>query len=98
MKTTTCQIAATSKSVLSSFVYAAREITRTQDSCSQTSLRKSKLFATAAVATVRPVALAVFQQFSDLIAGMDSVRVTFGLKFSAEAGAIICWRLLSTLR
>ena len=43
----------------------------------------------AAVAAAKPVASAVVRQFRDLVDGTNSVRVKFGLKFSAEAGAII---------
>ena len=42
-----------------------------------------------AVAKVKPVAIAVVQQFAGAIEGTTSVKVKFGLKFSAEAGAII---------
>jgi hypothetical protein len=42
-----------------------------------------------AVAKVKPVALAVVRQFTDAIHGTSSVKVKFGLKFTADAGAII---------
>lgn len=43
----------------------------------------------AAVARVRPAVLAVAQQFACSAQGRTSVKVKFGLKFNAEAGAII---------
>jgi hypothetical protein len=43
----------------------------------------------AAISTIRPVAVAVVQQFANAVAGTNAVKVKFGLKFSAEAGAII---------
>lgn len=43
----------------------------------------------AAVARIKPVAVAVVEQFADAVHGTTSVRVKFGLKFNAEAGAII---------
>lgn len=43
----------------------------------------------AAVARVKPVAVAVVKQFAEAVHGTTSVKVTFGLKFNAEAGAII---------
>jgi hypothetical protein len=42
-----------------------------------------------AVARVKPVATAVVQQLASGMAGTTSVKVKFGLKFTAEAGAII---------
>ena len=52
-------------------------------------LDKSAQSFEAAVATVRPAALALVQQFANLAKGTKSVQVKFGVKFSAEAGAII---------
>lgn len=43
----------------------------------------------AAVARVKPVAVAVVEQFAEAVHGTTSVKVTFGLKFNAEAGAVI---------
>lgn len=54
-----------------------------------TAVEKSAATLEAAVAAARPVAAAVVGQFRDLVDGASSVRVKFGLKFSAEAGAII---------
>jgi hypothetical protein len=42
-----------------------------------------------AVARVKPVAIAIVEQFVDALHGANSVKVKFGLKFNAEAGAII---------
>jgi hypothetical protein len=53
------------------------------------SLEKSVQSFEAAVASIKPAALTIVQQFADIAAGTSSVRLTFGLKFSAEAGAII---------
>ena len=55
----------------------------------QTVLEKSVGSFDAAIAKVRPVALAVVEQFANAVSGPTSVKVKFGLKFSAEAGAII---------
>ena len=43
----------------------------------------------AALARVKPVAVAVVEQFADAVRGTTSVTVKFGLKFNAEAGVII---------
>lgn len=43
----------------------------------------------AAVARVKPVAIAIVEQFVEALHGTSSVKVKFGLKFNAEAGAII---------
>jgi hypothetical protein len=43
----------------------------------------------AALARVKPVAAAIVEQFASAIHGTSSVKVKFGLKFNAEAGAII---------
>jgi len=43
----------------------------------------------AALTRIRPVAAAVVEQFADAVRGTTSVKVKFGLKFNAEAGAII---------
>jgi Trypsin-co-occurring domain 1 len=43
----------------------------------------------AALTKVKPVAVAIVEQFAGAIRGTTSVKVKFGLKFNAEAGAII---------
>lgn len=52
-------------------------------------LEKSAQSFEAAVAAIRPVALTIVRQFADIAAGTSSVRLKFGLKFTAEAGAVI---------
>jgi hypothetical protein len=52
-------------------------------------LDKSAQTFEAVVASVRPVALALVQQFANLGSGTNSIRVKFGIKISAAAGAII---------
>ena len=42
-----------------------------------------------AISRIKPAAVAVAEQFADTVRGTTSVTVKFGLKFSAEAGAII---------
>ena len=41
------------------------------------------------MAKIKPVAEAVIKQFVDVVSGTNTVKVKFGLKFTAEAGAII---------
>jgi hypothetical protein len=42
-----------------------------------------------ALARVKPVAMALVQQLASGMQGITSAKVKFGLKFNAEAGAII---------
>jgi Trypsin-co-occurring domain 1 len=61
----------------------------TRGDASRSVIQKSLDSFEKAIATVQPVAVAVVQQFASTVAGTNSVKVKFGLKFSAEAGAII---------
>lgn len=55
----------------------------------RSALERSAQTLEAAVSAARPIAAAVVRQFGSLVDGTSSVRVKFGLTFSAEAGAII---------
>jgi hypothetical protein len=40
-------------------------------------------------ARIRPVATAIIMQLGDMVDGTDEVKVTFGVKFGADAGVFI---------
>jgi hypothetical protein len=42
-----------------------------------------------ALARIKPVAEGVIKQFADVVHGTNSVKLKFGIKFTAQAGAII---------